>query len=178
MLKDRLYCGAADSRERRSAQTAFLVIIKELAQLVAPILVFTSEEIWEYLPEQVRTEKSVHFSTWDELPQRYWDEDLDRRWDEFLEIRRVAAKGLELARTDKVIGASNEARLVLYADEAKRNTLESFARICACCLSYPKWRLRTWQKLKIPCTASLAWRWTFSRPVGRSANAAGSTSRN
>jgi isoleucyl-tRNA synthetase len=128
VLKDRLYCDAADSRERRSAQTAFLVIIKELAQLVAPILVFTSEEIWEYLPEQVRTEKSVHFSTWDELPQRYWDEDLDRRWDEFLEIRRVAAKGLELARTDKVIGASNEARLVLYADEAKRNTLESFAK--------------------------------------------------
>ncbi|MDI9460143.1 MAG: isoleucine--tRNA ligase [Bacillota bacterium] len=128
VLKDRLYCDAPNSKERRSAQTAFLAIIKELAQLLAPILVFTSEEIWGHLPEQVRTEQSVHFSTWQELPGEYWDEDLDRRWAEFLEIRRVAAKGLELARTDKVIGAANESRLVLYADEAKRDVLAAFAK--------------------------------------------------
>lgn len=127
VLKDRLYCDAADSRERRSAQTAFLIILKELVQLVAPILVFTAEEIWSYLPDQVRTEKSVHFSTWQELPQEYWNEELDRRWDEFLEIRRIVAKGLELARISKVIGASNEAKLVLYADQAKLEILSSFA---------------------------------------------------
>lgn len=127
VLKDRLYCDAPDSRERRSAQTAFLAIIKELAQLIAPILVFTAEEIWGYLPEQVRPEKSVHFSTWQELPAEYWDEELERRWDEFLEIRRIVAKGLELARTAKVIGGANEARLVLYADQAKRDVLEAFA---------------------------------------------------
>jgi len=128
VLKDRLYCDAPDSRERRSAQTAFLIIIKELTQLLAPILVFTAEEIWEHLPGQVRTEKSVHFSTWQELPQEYWDEDLERRWAEFLEIRRVVAKGLELARNAKTIGASNEAKLVLYADEDRLRTLTAFAK--------------------------------------------------
>lgn len=61
----------------------------------------------------------MHFSTWQELPAEYWDEELERRWDEFLEIRRIVAKGLELARTAKVIGGANEARLVLYADQAK-----------------------------------------------------------
>lgn len=127
VLKDRLYCDAADSRQRRSAQTAFLIIIKELTQLVAPILVFTAEEIWEQLPELGRPEKSVHHTTWQELPAQYWDSDLDERWDAFLEIRRVVSKGLELARTDKVIGASNEAQVVIYANEHHRHVLQSFA---------------------------------------------------
>src|SRR5690554_4247664 len=127
VLKDRLYCDAADGRERRSAQTAFVIILKELTQLIAPILVFTAEEIWEYLPESVRSEESVHFSRWEELPDQFFDEELDQRWDEFLEVRRVVSKALELARTDKVIGASNEAQVVIYADERRRELLRSFA---------------------------------------------------
>lgn len=127
VLKDRLYCDKADSKERRSAQTAFLAIIKELAQLVAPILVFTAEEIWSHLPQELGLEKSVHFSTWEDLPSEYWDTELDARWEEFLEIRRVIAKGLELARTDKLIGAANEAQVVIYADQAKQDVLASFA---------------------------------------------------
>ncbi|NMB00661.1 MAG: isoleucine--tRNA ligase [Firmicutes bacterium] len=127
VLKDRLYCDHANSLERRSAQTAFLAIIKELAQLVAPILVFTAEEIWGHLPQQLDLEKSVHFSTWQELPAEYWNPELDQRWEGFLEIRKVISKGLELARTDKVIGASNEAKVVIYADQAKQDILEAFA---------------------------------------------------
>ena len=127
VLKDRLYCDRANSRERRSAQTAFLIIIKELAQLIAPILVFTSEEIWQHLPEWARPEKSVHFSTWQALPEEYRDQELEVRWDEFLEIRRVVSKALEIARTDKVIGAANEAKVVIYADEAKQAVLKDFS---------------------------------------------------
>lgn len=127
VLKDRLYCDGAGSRQRRSAQTAFLIIIKELTQLVAPILVFTAEEIWEQLPKTVCPEKSVHHTTWQELPAKYWDAALDERWDAFLEIRRVVSKGLELARTSKVIGAANEAQVAIYANEHHRNVLQSFA---------------------------------------------------
>ena len=128
VLKDRLYCDRSDSKERRSAQTALLVIIKELTQLLAPILAFTAEEIWNYLPKQICPEKSVHFSTWQELPEEYWDPALDERWDEFLEIRRVVSKGLELARADKLIGAANEAKVTLYARERIREVLTSFAK--------------------------------------------------
>lgn len=128
VLKDRLYCDNANSKERRSAQTTLLIIIKELTQLLAPILVFTAEEIWRHLPNGVRAEKSVHFATWQELPSEYVDPSLDQRWDEFLAIRRVVSKGLEMARTDKVIGASNEAKVTLYCDERVRQVLASFAR--------------------------------------------------
>lgn len=128
VLKDRLYCDGVDSKERRSAQSALLAIMKELTQLLAPILVFTAEEIWGYLPEQVRSDKSVHFSTWQELPKEYWDLDLDNSWSEFLEIRRVVSKGLELARADKAIGAANEAEVVVYASERVQSVLNSFMK--------------------------------------------------
>ena len=127
VLKDRLYCDRADSRERRSAQTAFLIILKELTQLIAPILVFTAEEIWQHLPAAVRKEKSVHFSLWEQLPAEFINGELDRRWEEFLEIRRIISKALELARSDKVIGASNEARVVIHAERRQKQLLESFA---------------------------------------------------
>lgn len=127
VLKDRLYCDGANSKERRSAQTAFMVIIKELAQLIAPILVFTSEEIWKHLPASARPEKSVHFSTWQELPEEYRAQELEERWDEFLEIRKVVSKALEIARTDKVIGAANEAEVIIYADEHTQKTLNAFS---------------------------------------------------
>ena len=127
VLKDRLYCDPANGHERRSAQTAFLIIMKELTQLLAPILVFTAEEIWGHLPEAVRTEKSVHFTTWQELPAEYWDPSLDERWGAFLEIRRVVSKGLEMARTDKLIGAASEAAVQIYASERHLEVLESFA---------------------------------------------------
>ncbi len=127
VLKDRLYCDGADSRQRRSSQTAFLIIMKELTQLVAPILVFTAEEIWGHLPKSVCPEKSVHHTIWQELPATFWDSALDERWDAFLEIRRVVSKGLELARSDKAIGASNEAQVVIHANEEHRHVLQSFA---------------------------------------------------
>ena len=128
VLKDRLYCDGAESHGRRSAQTAFVIILKELTQLLAPILVFTAEEIWGYLPEAVRKEKSVHFSMWQSPPETYWDSALDERWEAFLEIRRVVAKALEVARTEKTIGAANEASLVIYAGEEQAEVLQSFAK--------------------------------------------------
>ena len=127
VLKDRLYCDAQTSRPRRSAQTAFCIILKELVHLIAPIMVFTADEIWQHLPEQLRNEESVHLSRWEELPSEYLNEELEERWDDFLEIRRVVAKALEMARTDKVIGASNEASITIFGSPEILSTLDSFA---------------------------------------------------
>ncbi len=88
---------------------------------------FTAEEIWQHLPAAVRKEKSVHFSLWEQLPAEFINGELDRRWEEFLEIRRIISKALELARSDKVIGASNEARVVIHAERRQKQLLESFA---------------------------------------------------
>ena len=127
VLKDRLYCDAQTSQPRRSAQTAFCIILKELVHLIAPIMVFTADEIWKNLPEQLRSEESVHLSRWEELPPEYMNKELEEQWDDFLEIRRVVAKALEIARTDKVIGASNEARITIFGSDEIRSTLKRFA---------------------------------------------------
>jgi isoleucyl-tRNA synthetase len=61
------------------------------------------------------------------MPQEYRDPQLEQRWDEFLELRRVVSKSLELARADKVIGAANEAQVVIYANEQMRAILDAFS---------------------------------------------------
>src|SRR5690606_12737459 len=64
-LKDRLYCHGAASPERRSAQTALWEILITLTKLIAPVLAFTADEIWQHLPEHAREQPSVHLTTWD-----------------------------------------------------------------------------------------------------------------
>lgn len=126
VLKDRLYCDRFDAHERKSAQSSLLIIIKELTQLIAPILVFTADEIWQHLPAEWQEQESVHLTRWNKLPEEYLDEGLEARWKEFLDIRGVISKALEIARTDKVIGASNESKVMIYANERKLEVLKSF----------------------------------------------------
>lgn len=126
VLKDRLYCDAQASPARRSAQTAFCIILKELTKLIAPILVFTAEEIWSHLPDELKEAESVHLTMWEELPAEYRNKELEAKWDELLEARRVVAKALEIARTEKLVGSSNEASIVIYGSDAMLETLRDF----------------------------------------------------
>jgi isoleucyl-tRNA synthetase len=114
ILKDRLYASAPASRERRSAQTALHRIGRSIATLAAPVLPFTSEEIWEALPG--RKEESVHlarFETLDDVPA---DADTDPAWDRLARLREDVAAVLEEARRDKTIGSSLEAAIALTAN--------------------------------------------------------------
>lgn len=126
-LKDRLYCAAPDSLERRSAQTVMWDILVTLAQLIAPVLVFTADEIWSHLPEHARNEDSVHLTMWDEPAEWSADETafMDR-WSKLLAVRRVASKALEDARAAKQFGASLEAALELYPASADYELLTGF----------------------------------------------------
>lgn len=117
VIKDRLYCGAPGSVERRAAQTALHEILLVLVQAIAPILPFTAEEIWEHVHESVRSASSVHFTTWPKDLQ--WDDELEARWEKMLALRRVAARALEQARNDKMFGSSQEAAVHLYAKDAQ-----------------------------------------------------------
>ena len=75
ILKDRLYTSAPKSRERRSAQTALLIILKALVRLMAPILSFTAEEIWTHLPDQARKGDSVHLTQFPDVDPTLLDND-------------------------------------------------------------------------------------------------------
>ena len=114
IIKDRLYIYAPSSVERRSAQTSLYQIADSLCRLIAPILVFTSDEAWENLPKQ--TVASVHLS---EFPKVSGDDitTLSGNWERIFAIRDEVLKALETARTDKLIGSSLDAKVILATDK-------------------------------------------------------------
>ena len=126
--KDRLYCDSPDSLRRRSAQTAMLDILLTLVQLMAPVLVFTADEIWEYLPEAVKEVESVHLCRWRPVETSRLHQDLEESWRQFFTMRKVAAKALERARNEKMIGSSNDAALHLYLGEAAFSAWQELAK--------------------------------------------------
>jgi isoleucyl-tRNA synthetase len=113
VLKDRLYTAPAKSRERRSAQTAMYAILDTLTRLMAPVLSFTADEIWGYLPGE--REVSVHLAGFPQLGAELTDPVLEARYDQMLAVRGEVSKQLEQARTAKLIGAGLEAKVTLAA---------------------------------------------------------------
>jgi len=114
IIKDRLYTFAPRNPARRSAQTALYQIADALARMLAPILVFTSDEIWENLPASSDRAASVHLAL---LPQAKDSGDgaLLSDWQRLFEIRDDVLQSLEAARIDKQIGSSLEARVAIAA---------------------------------------------------------------
>lgn len=117
ILKDRLYTFSARSQGRRSAQTALYEILKALTGLMAPILSFTAEEVWKFIPAEPGKPESVHLTLFPEVKSDYLDEDLNERWERVLEIRSLVTKTLEEARKEKVIGLSLDAQVHLHLPE-------------------------------------------------------------
>jgi isoleucyl-tRNA synthetase len=117
IIKDRVYTSAADSKERRAAQTVMYHIIQALVRLLAPVLSFTAEEIWRYLPDSQAKPTSVQLADMPEVMPAYLDNELEARWDQILKIREDVTKLLEVARKDKVIGHSLNAEVQLYPDQ-------------------------------------------------------------
>jgi len=120
VLKDRLYADAAKSVSRRSAQTVLAAVLTTVVRLVAPILAFTAEEIWQFTPEAVRgSAPSVHLAGWPEVPhvaESAAEADaLRSAYAVVLEAREVVTKALEEARNAKVVGKSQEASVRLTA---------------------------------------------------------------
>ena len=116
IIKDRLYCG--NMEDRRAAQTAMYVILDSLTRLIAPILAFTSEEIWSFLPhtEGDNTE-SVLLNPMPTETGIQVDEVFTEKWNKIYAIRECAKKALETKRAAKEIGGSLEANLVLHCRE-------------------------------------------------------------
>jgi isoleucyl-tRNA synthetase len=117
VLKDRMYTFAPTSQERRSAQTVLWQISETLVRLVAPILSFTADEIWEYLPKVEGREVSVHLAQFP-APAEIFSESpapLLEEWKQLFVVRDSALRELEVARQDKRIGKGLEAQLEISA---------------------------------------------------------------
>ena len=130
ITKDRVYAEAAGSKERRSAQTAMYHIISSLTRLIAPLLAFTAEEIWQAMPHRASDVKeSVFLNDMPDFDPALAVPELAERWDRLLELREGVMKALELARAEKRIGKSLDAKVTVYApDEEVYDFLTSFSR--------------------------------------------------
>lgn len=117
IIKDRLYTAFADSDERRAAQTVLYQILNDLVKLIAPVLSFTSEEIWQYLREIEKGEESVFLAPWPEVNESYIDRDLEKKWNNILKIRKDVLKALEIKRGEGFIGNSLEAQVNIYTED-------------------------------------------------------------
>jgi len=117
IIKDRLYTEKPESKERRAAQTVMYKTLTALVKMIAPVLSFTADEIWKYMPHTSdETLESVLLADWPQVLEEYVDAELEKRWDNILEIRGEVSKALELARNNKVIGHSLNAKVEIYAE--------------------------------------------------------------
>jgi isoleucyl-tRNA synthetase len=117
VIKDRLYVEAPDSEARRAAQTAIYRILRALTTMLAPILPYTAEEIWAFLPAQPGMEpQSVMYNQMPGPAPKATDAVFLAKWDRIHMIRDDVNKALETARVQKEIGKSLEAKVILTAE--------------------------------------------------------------
>jgi len=129
ILKDRLYTFAPRNPGRRSAQTAVYRIADALVRLIAPLLVFTAEEVWRYLPHAAGDPASVHMAEFPAAEQleRTFSESRAKDWEGLLEMREDVLKALEAARNAKTIASALEARVTLRAQGERLALLKKYA---------------------------------------------------
>jgi len=129
ILKDTLYCDCADSHARRSAQTTIYIILDSLVRVLAPVLAFTSEEIWQAMPHHNDADcDSVLYNQIPKVDDAFsLSPQQDASWDKLLRIRTDVYKALEIARVDKVIGKSLDADVSLFFDDAGVSALDGLS---------------------------------------------------
>ena len=125
VLKDRIYTFKKDSIGRRAGQTVVYKILDSLVRIMAPILTFTADEVWQYIPS--KKEEAVHLADFPKVEKKFVDEKLAEKWDRLLKIRDAVLKALEIARQDKrIIGHSLDAEVSIYASDDDINFLKGF----------------------------------------------------
>src|SRR5262249_44550185 len=131
VLKDRLYTKAPRSKSRRSAQTAVWKITSALVRLIAPVLVFTAEEIWKYLPKAQSEHESVHMTVFADEKSLRTDLPANKitNWELLAKVRSEVLKALEAARNEKKINAGLEAKVLLNAELELKARLKQYLPI-------------------------------------------------
>ena len=120
ITKDRVYTEAADGKLRRAAQSTMWYILSALTRIIAPMISFTAEEIWQAMPHLASdNKKSVFMNPLPEVRPEWSFPELEAHWDRLFALRDDVMKALELARAEKLIGKSLDADLTIYATDAE-----------------------------------------------------------
>ena len=121
-LKDRLYTYPQNSFERKSAQTVLYEILICLLKIISPLLSFTAEEAYQFIPWEKK--ESIFLEDWPELKKP--NTDILQRWEKFLKFRKIVLKKLEEKRIEKLIGSNMEAKVTVKANKEWIEFLKSF----------------------------------------------------
>ena len=127
VAKDRLYISHLASPRRRSCQTVMAIILENLAKSIAPVLCHMAEDIWQNLPYEKPTE-SIFEAGWVKLESQWLKHpELIAKWEELRLIRTGVNKVLDNARSEKLIGASLEAKVLMYSDD--KDLIDSLSHV-------------------------------------------------
>jgi isoleucyl-tRNA synthetase len=127
--KDSLYCDPKDSKKRKSTILLLNIILNSLLKWFAPILSFTTEEIFQLLSEK---NKSIHLERFLIYPENFKNQKLNEKWKELIKIRNICNISIEEKRASKEIGSSLEASLKIYLDKQLSETFKNidFSELC------------------------------------------------
>ena len=123
IVKDRLYCEGTTSKTRRAAQTTLNSILEVLVHLMAPILSFTAEEVWQFLPDKGRRPTSVFLSQIPQPDRELNELQLAEKWDRIFRERSEVLKALEQARAAGIIGHSLDAKIVFEPSNGDQSSI-------------------------------------------------------
>ena len=183
ILKDRMYTCRSDSLERLSAQTVMCQILDVLVRLLAPILSFTSDEVWRRMPSL--SKESVHLASLPSLNPEWKSDELATRWSRIIKVRADVSKALELARASKVIGHSLDATVAIVAPSELLEFLRHYESelksifivskvVLSDSLQGESWSSESVEGLKIQVTAALGEKcercWRYSEELGKDSN--------
>lgn len=116
VIKDRLYTFRKDHKLRRSSQSTMYDILTTLTKLMSPILVFTSEEIYDQMKHIGNKKESILLEEFPQVNPKYNDDTLTTKWDKIFEVKESMAKDIENARAEKIVGHSLDSDITIYAD--------------------------------------------------------------
>ena len=126
VLKDRLYTERADCKERRAAQTAIYIILDAMTRMITPILAYTSDEIWHYMPHASGADaRHAVYNEMPVIPDVGADEAFIARWDKIHELRDIVKKSIEEAVSKKIIKASLECSVTLSCNGSEFEFIKS-----------------------------------------------------
>ena len=130
ITKDRVYTERADSPARRSAQTAMYLVLSSLVRLLAPVIAFTAEEMWQAIPHAKGDNvESVFLNPMPECDEKLAFEEIVEKWNRLFAMRDDVMKALEIARAEKKVGKSLEAKITVYTKDSSLYTfLQDFGK--------------------------------------------------
>jgi isoleucyl-tRNA synthetase len=129
IAKDPLYVLPKNAPKRRAIQTVMDILIRAISKVMAPILPFTADEVWQHMPAWPGKEESIHLADQVAAAPEWKNDELAGRWDTILAVRADVTKALETARIKKLIGHPLDASVTLFATGTCREVLEPYADI-------------------------------------------------